>query len=57
MGDLIPEGKGRIYPFEIRISCSQSEQLVIDKQKVSVVVFINLHSSTLVIHSFIQYSV
>jgi len=42
---LISERKGRIYPFEIRMSSSESKQLAIDKQKVPIEVFINLHSS------------
>ena len=45
MRDLISERKGRIYPFEIRMSSSESKQLAIDKQKVPIEVFINLHSS------------
>lgn len=36
MRDLISELKGRIYPFEIRISSSQSEQLAIEKHKVPI---------------------
>jgi hypothetical protein len=46
MRDLISELKGRIYPSAINMSSSQSEQLAIDKQKVPIEVFINLHSST-----------
>ena len=45
MRDLISERRGRIYPFEIRVSSSESKQLAIDKQKVPIEVFINLHSS------------
>ena len=43
---MISERKGRIYPFEIRMSSSQSKQLAINKQKVPIEVFINLHFST-----------
>ena len=46
MRDLNSERKGRVYPFEIRMSSSESKQLARDKQKLSIEVFVNLHSST-----------
>jgi len=49
MRDLISERKGNIYPFEIRMSSSESKQLAIDKRKAPIEMFINLHSSTNVV--------
>jgi len=49
MTDLISERKGSIYPFEIRMSSSESTQLAVDKRKVPIEMFINLHSSTVVV--------
>jgi len=46
MRDLKSERKGRIYPFEIRMSSSESKQLAREKQNLSIEVFVNMYSST-----------